>query len=119
MKDYMNKWNLTGLLNGLETSDKILVANCLEKCFQNIKQNSNKDKLLSLIIFPLIRRIFDEGNKLEAKYHKIKQLYMKKKKGIEKISLMIGKDFNQSEFELVITCGLSATYIYEENKTIK
>ncbi len=77
----MSKWEVTGLLDNLSGTYKEILSEVLDNCYNEMINDTEKDSEFSSIVFPLVRRIFDEdGSKMD--YFKAKNYYLKVKKEI-------------------------------------
>ena len=121
MNDLVKKWKLTGLLDETrylsyaelrelreKKSREQELAETLESFADQVLAEDKKIEPLNEIIFPLVRRVYDEGKGLIADYPKLKELYFElweKNKDI----------FESSAFELdsqfEFTALMSETYV--------
>lgn len=61
MNDLVLKWEKSGLLEGIDSSDKPLLANYFESMMNHVIGSKPLDKVdeeISIWIFPLIRRVY-------------------------------------------------------------
>ena len=94
----VNKWEATGLLDGLSAIKKTIIVEYLEN--NAIKAFKDKDdkSLLTLhrILFPAIRQCFDKYNEVELDYDKAKDVFKEVKE-----STWNTKHHSEKEAELV------------------
>jgi len=121
-KELVIKWEPTGLLGPtihlssnvlrqkrLQKTKQVLIAEALEECAGAMFEDFEKDKDLNSFIFPLVRRIFDEGCGLKAEYQKIKKLYYEIKDSF--YAELDVRDFVAIDVEAELCALISEIYI--------